>query len=136
MRRIDRLFEFKRQEDDFNRFAKNILRSYLRNSVDDIPLRVLIDIDKRKDLLLGYLKYKHVPVTTNLIESYNSHLQGRLKTIQSFKSFSYANHWLNGYFLRRRFRIFTDCKGRFRHLNGKSSIQISKRRDVDLPRLF
>ncbi len=66
-----------------------------------------------------------MPQTTNLIESFNSHIQGRLETIKGFESFEHANAWLNGYFLKRRSTPFTDCTGKFKHLNEKTSIQES-----------
>lgn len=119
MRNIEELFSFKRSSDDFNRFAKNIFNQY-----KTIPLlaNILIDIDRNRHLLLGWRKGHDIPTTTNLIECFNSHLQGRLKTIKGFESFKHADYWLNGYFLRRRTKKFTDCEGKFRFLNGKTSI--------------
>ena len=74
---------------------------------------------------MAHLWVKHTPRTNNLIESFNSHLQGRLKTIKGFESFNHAELWLNAYFLRRRTKKFTDCEGKFKSLNGKSSIEIT-----------
>jgi len=87
-------------------------------------------------MLLAYLRQRNTPQTSNLIESFNSHLQGRLKTIKGFESFTHAKLWLNGYFLRRRTKKFTDCRGKFRKLNGKTSLQIVKKPGIDLPSLF
>ena len=66
---------------------------------------------------------KHIPRTTNLIESYNSHLEGRLKTIKGFESFTHADTWLNAYFLKRRLQPFTDCTKQFKALNGTCSLE-------------
>lgn len=65
----------------------------------------------------------HVPRTNNLIESYNSHLESRLKTLKGFKSFIHADNWLNAYFIHRRSKTFTDCEGKFKRLNGFCSLQ-------------
>ena len=76
------------------------------------------------------------PKTTNLIESYNKQLNGRLKTIQGFESFQTAERWLSAWILRRRFTPFTDCKGKFKKLNGKPSIEYTRRGKTTLPQLF
>ena len=119
MKRVEDLFSFKRSSDDFNRAAKNIFNQY-----KTIPIcaQVMIDIDRNRQLLLGWRGGHNIPTTTNLIECFNSHLQGRLKTIKGFETFKHANLWLNGYFLRRRLKKFTDCEGKFKFLNGKTSI--------------
>lgn len=119
MYEIEGLFRVKRSEDDFNRVAKNILNKYKGNS---LCVSILLDIERRKSALMGYVGYRNTPRTNNLIECFNSHLQGRLRTIKGFESFRHADLWLNGYFIRRRLRVFTDCEGKFRELNGGSSI--------------
>lgn len=85
----------------------------------------MLDIAKRSGELTAYTEIPNVPRTTNLIESLNSHLQGRLKTIKGFKSFKTAKLWLNAYFIRRRLKPFTDCTKQFKNLNGKSSLEIT-----------
>lgn len=127
------LFRPKRNEDDFNRFGKHLLKKYLD---DELLILLILDIDKRKEDLLGYLKHKNTPRTTNLIECYNSHLQGRLKTIKGFDSLKNANLWLNAYFIRRRIKKFTDCKGRFKYLNGTCSLQNSIKSGEKIPKIF
>ena len=69
---------------------------------------ILLDIARRKDELIGYTKVPLTPYTTNLIEAYNSHLQGRLKSLKSFGNFHHAKRWLNGYILKRRLTKFTE----------------------------
>ena len=133
MKQIEELFLFKRTPDDFNRKAKIILRRYFN---DSLCAAILADIYRNQKLLLGWRGGKHIPITTNLIESFNSHLQGRLKTIKGFESFKDADLWLNGYFLRRRIKKFTNCMGKFRSLNGWNSLQKSKKPDVDIPPFF
>lgn len=79
---------------------------------------------------------KNTPTTTNLIESMNSHLEARLRPLKGFESFKHANLWLNGYFLRRRTRKWTDCSEKFRRLNGKTSLEITKKPGIDVPSFF
>jgi len=129
MYRVDHLFSIKRSLDDFNRCATSIFNDYHNNPV---CVSVMLDIQRKTDILLGYLKVKHTPRTTNLIESFNSHFQGRFKSTKGFETFKSADVWINAYILRRRFKEFTDCTAKFRHLNGTSSIQQSKKSDVDL----
>lgn len=133
MAEVEELFATKRTAADFDYRARRLV---LRYQHQPLCLAVMLDIERKKKLLLGYLNAKNVPTTTNLIESLNSHLEGRLKTIKGFESFKHANLWLNGYFLRRRLLKFTDCEGHFKHLNGKCSLQMSLKRGLDLPRIF
>lgn len=91
---------------------------------------------RRKEELLNYQKVPQSPWTTNLIETFNSHLEGRLKTIKGFQSFHSADLWLNGYVLRRRLKPFTDCEKPFKHLNGKPPLQNSLKIGEKLPSIF
>jgi transposase-like protein len=131
--KIIQLFAMKRSEDDFNRFAKNIFNKFKE---DRLCVEIMVDIYKKRSLLLGWRGLRKVPLTTNLIESFNSHLQARLKSIKGFENFHHADLWLNAYFLRRRTKKFTDCRGKFRNLNGKTSLQKSKKPWIDIPSLF
>lgn len=133
VRKLEELFHPKRTEDDFNRFAKNILNEF---SDDQRCMSVMADIHRRKELLLGYLKCKNCPKTTNIIECFNSHVNGRLESHRGFKTFQNADSWINGWIVRRRTKKFTDCKGRFRKLNGKKPLEISKKDDVVIPTFF
>lgn len=102
------------------------------------PLRqsILIDIYKRRKELFQYAHIPDCPKDTNLIELYNSHLQARLKSIKGFKSFQAAERWLNAYLLRRRTKPLTDCDHKFKHLNGKSSLQKTLKRHTKEFTLF
>lgn len=133
MKDIESLFIMKRAESDFNARARNLLMKYQKRK-DYVT--TLLNIASRQSQLLAYLKCKGVPQSNNLIECFNSHLQGRLETIKGFESFEHADLWLNAYFLRRRTKKFTDCKGKFTKLNGKSPLEISKKRGIDLPIFF
>ncbi len=103
------------------RAKKNILRQH-----------ILIDIHTRREYLFAYKNILHCPNTTNLIELYNSHLNARLNALKGFKSFTNAQRWLNAWMIRRRTKSFTDCKDKFKHLNGKCSLQMTIKKQTDL----
>lgn len=90
----------------------------------DIFIKTVIDdiYDKYHKLFL-FENYPNCPHSNNIIEAFNSHLNGRLKTIKGFKSFLGAERWLNAWMIRRRTKPFTDCEKPFLHLNGKCSLE-------------
>jgi transposase-like protein len=97
---------------------------------------ILFAINARRIDLFNYLKVPNCPNTTNLIESYNSHLNGRLETIKKFQSFDSAQRWLNGYFIRRRTKQFTDCKGKFKYLNKHASLEFTIKKQAAWPEVL
>lgn len=119
MREIEELFVKRRSREEFAHMAGKLVHHY---GGDIRCMSVLADIQRRLPLLTGYMHQKRTPRTTNLIESFNSHLQGRLSSIKGFQSFKHADAWLNAYFLKRRLTPFTDCEKTFRFLNGKTSL--------------
>lgn len=119
MREIEILFEKRRSREEFQQVAGKIAYKF---GSDDRCMSVLVDIQRRLPLLTGYMHQKRIPTTTNLIESFNSHLEARLKPIKGFESFQTADSWLNAMFLKRRITPFTGCEGKFRFLNGKTSL--------------
>jgi transposase-like protein len=123
----------KRSKLDFEKKAANLVRQF---SKDEVCSGILIELARKQPLLQGYLHHKGTPTTTNLIESMNSHLEARLRPLKGFESFKHAELWLNGYFLRRRTKKWTDCSGKFRRLNGKTSLEITKKSGIDLPIFF
>lgn len=133
MRNIEALFKYKISEDNFNKLAKDTPNKYIN---DELCVKILLDIERRKPNLLAYLNVKNTPTTSNLIECFNSHLNIRLKSIKGFESFQHADLWLNGYFIKRRLTPFTDCTGKFNYLNGKCSLEETLKRGVDLPTFF
>lgn len=133
MQEITLLFAKKRSVHEFNVHATRIWKYYQQ---DEILRGVLTEIQRRLPFLCSHWQNHDMPQTNNLIESFNSHLQGRLETIKGFESFEHADQWLNGYFLRRRLKPFTDCQKKFKHLNGTSSLQQSSTLIGILPPLF
>lgn len=94
---------------------------------------IVVDIAKRYDELFCYETIPHCPKTNNIIECFNSHLNGRLKTIKGFQSFHSAERWLNGYLIRRRTKPFTDCEGQFKKFNGRLPLQNSIKKQAEWP---
>jgi len=133
MEDIRMLFKGRRTTTDFGNSAFKLIRKYQK---DPLCMAILTDIHKNKDLLLAYTRLPALCKTNNLIECFNSHIQQRVRALKGFKSFKHAASWLNGLLLRRRFLKLTDCKGKFRHLNGKRPIDLSKRENIDLPTFF
>ena len=109
--------------------------TYARNK-DETLEAIILDIAKRYHELFAYDQIPHCPRTTNIIESYNSHLNGRLKTIKGFQSFPSAHRWLNAWMIRRRTKPFTDCDDPFKHLNGKCSMQMTIKKQANWPAIL
>lgn len=120
----------------FKRQAKlsSINYQYARNN--PILLSIMAEIIRREDDLFAFKKVKHCPSTNNIIEAYNSHLNGRLKTIKGFDSFHSAERWLNAWLIRRRTKNFTDCDIPFKHLNGICSLSKTIKKDQNWPQIL
>jgi hypothetical protein len=133
MKRIEEVLKEKLNDESMNKKLFALYRDY-RN--DPVCVQTLANIERYRPELTGYRGIPDAPVTTNMIEGLNSHLESRLFPLRSFQSVSYAKLWFNGYVLKRRFTKFTDCRGKFRSLNGKRGVDLSKKADIDLPTLF
>ena len=130
---ICKLLVEKRSKADFEKKAATLVRQF---SKDEICSGILIELARKQPLLQGYLQHKGTPTTTNLIESMNSHLEARVKPLKGFESFKHADLWLNGFFLKRRTKKWTDCSGKFRRLNGKTSLEMTQKPGIELPSFF
>jgi hypothetical protein len=133
IKRIEDVLSKKLTDQDFN---KKLFALYADYRNDSICLSIITNIERYKPELLAYRGIPQSPLTTNIIEGLNSHLESRLIPLRSFQSLSYARLWLNGYILKRRFTKFTDCRGKFKHLNGKTGVEMTKKQELDLPSLF
>ena len=133
MRELEVLFSKRRAESEFTRLAQKI---YYRFKDDQRASSIMLDLARKKHELIGYTKVPLAPYTTNLIEAYNSHLQGRLKSLKSFGNYHHARNWLNGYILKRRLTLFTDCRGKFKKLNGTSSLEQTLKDNLEPPNFF
>jgi transposase-like protein len=94
---------------------------------------IVTTIKARYDDLFNYLKVKDCPNNTNLIELYNSHLNGRLKTIKGFQDIASARRWLNAWMIRRRTKTLTDCEGKFKYLNKHCSLEFTIKKQAIWP---
>lgn len=111
------------------------LRHVWNERCENIPLRqaIVLQINARRKELFAYKQIPNAPNNTNLIELYNSHFNARLKSLKGFKTKEHAQIWLNGLLIRRRTKPFTDCGPKFKHLNGKSSLQMSIKKQAHWP---
>lgn len=97
---------------------------------------IVITIGLRRKELFAYKNVSDCPNNTNLIELFNSHFNARLKVFKGFKNESHANLILNSMIIRRRTKEFTDCSTKFKHLNGKSSFQMSIKKQAEWPEIL
>lgn len=121
-------------DDALNEKLHYMLVERARNDI--VRQYIVMDIERRKKELFAYREIQHCPNNTNLIELYNSHLNGRLKTVKGFKSFRFAQRWLNAYMIRRRTKEFTDCQGKFSKLNGKCSLEKTIKKQAQWPEIL
>lgn len=133
MQRVEAVLTDKMTDADMNKRLFALYRDYRQ---DPLCVQVLTNIERYRPELTGYRGIANSPVTTNIIEGINSHLEARLFSLRSFQSVRYAKLWFNGYVLKRRFTKYTDCKGKFKQLNGKRGVELTKKLDVDLPSFF
>ena len=94
---------------------------------------ILADIENRRNDLFAYRHFQDCPNNTNLIELYNSHLNGRLKTIKGFQNLTSARRWLNAWMIRRRTKTLTDCQEKFKHLNKHCSLEFTIKKQALWP---
>lgn len=94
--------------------------------MDKLLLGINQNVRERYGELFAFERSRiYAPHSNNLIESYNSQLEGRLGTIKGFKTKRNAERWLNAWMIRRRLKPPTDCEKPFKHLNGKCSLEMS-----------
>lgn len=112
-------------EDAFNETIASVPRDYpYLNRIRDR----YNDYYEKRDFILASILHPEVklPKTTNLIEGFNSTtLEIRFTSIRGFEKEKYARAYINALILNYRFHKFTDCKKKFKHLNGKSPLQIA-----------
>lgn len=126
--------------DDYENDEKlnSALHHVLTERCENIPLRqaIVIEISKRRTELFAFKNIPNCPNNTNLIELYNSHFNARLKVFKGLKNENHANLILNGMIIRRRTKEFTDCGPKFKHLNGRCSLQMSLKKQAAWPEIL
>jgi hypothetical protein len=133
MKALEEVFINKKNDADMRKRLQLIWDRYQH---EPVCLSVLTNIHKYHDELTGYRGFKASPMTTNIIEGMNGHLQARLTALRSFQTVSHAKLWINGYILKRRYTKWTDCRGKFRSLNGKRGVDMTKKHGIILPSYF
>ncbi|MDQ2933264.1 MAG: transposase, partial [bacterium] len=104
MKRIEEVLTGKRTDEDRNKKLFGLYRDY---QTDPVCVTVLTNIAKYTPELLAYRGIPQAPVTSNIIEGMNSHIEARLHSLRSFQTVEYAKLWFNGYILKRRFSKYT-----------------------------
>lgn len=105
----------------------------LRMNLKSYPYRQRIldryrDYCEKRKYLTAFLRFPEldIPRTTNLIEGMNSTtFEMRFASIRGFEKEQSAEYYVNAMILKRRFQAFKDCRGKFKHLNGKSPLEIA-----------
>lgn len=133
VKRLTTIIGVKLSDEVMRQRLLSLVRDYQH---DPVAMTELINIQRYWHELTAYRHIGKSPLTTNMIEGLNSHLEARLFSLRSFQSVQHAKLWLNGYVLRRRFTKFTDCKKKFKRLNGKSGVELTKKPGIELPILF
>ena len=133
MKRIEQALGVKRNAEDLSSKLFALYRDY---KYDPVCLSTITNIQRYMPELTAYRGISQAPLTTNIMESFNSHLEARLFSLKYFNSPEHARLWLNGYILKRRFTKFTSCSNKFKWLNGKSGVQMTKKPDVVVPTFF
>lgn len=133
MTRIEEVFKGKLSQVDMDKRLFALFRDFRQ---DPVCLSVLTNIQRYEGELTAYRGINSSPVTSNIIEGLNSHLEARLVKLRSFQTHQYAKLWMNGYVLKRRTTKFTDCKGKFKPLNGKSGVEMTKIHNLILTPFF
>jgi transposase-like protein len=128
---VKHVFDEPTTERERNRGLRYVWDTHVKN--DPVLQMIVLDVDRRRGELFQYQSIPRCPKTNNMIESSNSHLQGRLKTIKGFQTFRSAARWLNAWMLRRRTKPFTDCEAPFTHLNGKTSLSVTTKKGGTVP---
>ena len=106
---------------------------YKRTYGNRMLQNIVTGIKHRQTELFNYLQVKNCPNNTNLIELYNSHLNGRLKTIKGFQNLTSTRRWLNAWIVRRRTKKLTDCEQKFKRLNKHCSLEFTIKKQALWP---
>jgi transposase-like protein len=107
---------------EYSKYATKLVKEHSDNRIYQ---NILIELNRKHEILIRYLINKRVPSTTNLIEAFNSHLEARLRSIRTFQSLETAELFLNAWVMNRRLTPFKECKGKFKYLNGSASIALT-----------
>ncbi len=131
--RLDTILSQKQNDQIRNKRLFSLVRDY---QSDPLVTSLLISLHRESQEHIAYRNIKNAPLTTNIIECYNSHLEARLFPLKGFESYAHAKLWMNGYILKRRFTKLADCSRKFHYLTGCRPIDKTKKIQTVLPVLF
>lgn len=95
----------------------------LRTPLREEKRKAINFFERHWDHLMMYHRVSGLPRTINLAEGFNKQLERRLKTIESFQHRSTAIAYMNLLVAFLRQKQYTDCRGKRKHLNGKSRLE-------------
>ncbi|PIW08132.1 hypothetical protein COW38_01385, partial [Candidatus Collierbacteria bacterium CG17_big_fil_post_rev_8_21_14_2_50_45_7] len=90
------------------RLLGNLWRKALEKGETE-EMRILSWLDGHfGEELFNYQYLPATPLSTNLIETFNGHLEAHISSLKGFETYEHAKLWFNAYVLKRRFTKFTD----------------------------
>ncbi|MFH0830882.1 MAG: hypothetical protein V1895_02385 [Parcubacteria group bacterium] len=103
------------------------LKQHTRQHRSPIARQMLRLFEQAKDHLTSYLQYPELglPRTTNDIENLFKQLNCKIRLVERFQKFYYAQNYLKAWALLRRFTPYSDCKGMRKCRNKKAPIELA-----------
>lgn len=135
---LQKIFWAAETEEDINKFEDELNITIATINLQEYPHSQRIqdayhNYYQKRDVIIAAIKHHEldIPRTTNLIEGYHStSVEIRLNGIRGFEHEETAANYINALILRRRFWKFTDCKGKFKHLNGMCPLQAANPKNL------
>jgi transposase-like protein len=93
------------------------------SSETDLKWKVVAFLERHWKRLMCHHHLKGMPRTNNMAESFNRQIMRRIKTIESFQHRHSAINYLHLLVAYLRLKPYTDCRGKRKHLNGKSRLR-------------
>ena len=111
--------DFKMAQDYFQ--AISIDPGFKQAGLDDVLRKIK---DNFSDLTRHFF-YPGMPRTSNIAEGVISRLDSKINQADGYKCYATAWATLKMLIMRYRFKIFTDCRRKNKHNNGKSPLQLA-----------
>ena len=115
--------------------AVSFCRRYSSSRVTAGRRRAARFLTHRWDHLMMHHRVAGLPRATNPVENTNKQLQLRYKTIEGFQHRSRAMRCPDAVIAQLRQKPATDCRGKRKHLRGKSRLGGAKIRHLHLDRI-
>lgn len=85
--------------------------------------KVVAFLKRHWERFMMHHRIRGLPRTINLIENVNKQLERRFKTIEGFQHRSTAIGYVNLLIAYLRYKLYTDCRGKRKYLNGQSRLE-------------